>query len=114
MKFDKELGYKFDDNISERHLFLIDSDGTKHTDISLADAIKLASSKKMNVVLIVPSNGDKQAIARVVDKGKFLFEAKKKDKEKKKLAQSSKVKEITVRPQIGDNDLLRFANNAID
>jgi translation initiation factor IF-3 len=114
MKVDKELGYKFDHDIRENTLFLIDDDGTKHNDISLDDAIKLAESKKKNIVLIVPSNENKSAIARVVDKGKFLFEAKKKEKEKNRQVQSTKVKEITVRPQIGDNDLLRFANNSIE
>jgi translation initiation factor IF-3 len=50
----------------------------------------------------------------VVDKGKFLFDVKKKEKEKAKLVQSTKVKEITVKPRIGDNDLARFAKNTID
>jgi translation initiation factor IF-3 len=114
MKYDSNLGYLFDESIKEKNLFLIDADGVKHESISLANAIELAKSKQMNVVLIVPAKEDKLAIARVVNKGKFLFEAKKKEKEKAKAVQSIKIKEITVRPLIGDNDLLRFANNTMD
>jgi translation initiation factor IF-3 len=114
MKYDSNLGYLFDENIKENNLFVIDSDGTKYEKISLQHAIEIAKAKQMNVVLIVSGKEDKLAIARIVNKGKFLFEAKKKEKEKAKAVQSVKIKEITVRPLIGDNDLLRFANNTVD
>ncbi|GMO16094.1 MAG: hypothetical protein Ta2E_07260 [Mycoplasmoidaceae bacterium] len=111
MKYDTNLGYLFDNDIKESNVFLIEDNGIKHEKIKIADAIKIADDKKMNVVLIVPSKDGKIGIARIVNKGKFLFDAKKKEKEKIRAIKTVKIKEITVRPVIGDNDLLRYANN---
>jgi translation initiation factor IF-3 len=114
MKHDSNLGYIFDDKIKDQFVFLIDNDGTKHPKISVKEALEIAESKKLSVVIKVPASEERLAIAMIVDKGKFLFDIKKKEKEKAKLVQSTKVKEITVKPRIGDNDLARFAKNTID
>jgi translation initiation factor IF-3 len=107
-------GYIFDDEILDKKLFLIDSDGTKHPSINTNDAIKLANEKKMSVVIVAPAKENSLAIAKVINKGKFLFDIKKKEKEKKKLMINVKEKEITIKPKIGENDLIRFINNTID
>jgi translation initiation factor IF-3 len=104
--------YIFDEAIGEKNIFLIDEDGTKYPSISLSDAIEKAKAKKKNIVLVVTSKEGKNAICRIVEKQKFLFEIKKKEKEKQKNMNAvQKLKEICIRPKIGEADLLRYIKN---
>jgi len=106
--------FYFDEEIKDNKLLLILPNGEKKANISLSEAIKIAKGLKMNVVLVVPGKDNNLAVARVVDKGKFLFEYKKKMKEKNKSSSSNKSKELTIRTQVQDNDLKRFANNVTE
>ena len=43
-------------------------------------------------------------VCRIMDYGKFLYEQSKKDKQNRRNASSTKVKEIQLHPSVGDND----------
>ena len=52
-------------------------------------------------------------VCRIMDYGKFRYEQARKEKEAKKKQKVVVVKEVRLRPGIGDNDLKTKSNNAI-
>lgn len=98
------------EKIKYRVLDVIDENGNHLGEIDRNEALKLAQSKDLDLVVIAIQN--KKVIAKILDYGKFKFEQKRKQKENKKNQQISKVKEIKVKPLIGDHDLKVRAENA--
>ena len=64
------------------------------------DALQLAYDMGYDLVLVAPSVAP--PVAKIMDYGKFKYEEKKKHKQNKKVGE---VKEISMRPNISDNDL---------
>jgi translation initiation factor IF-3 len=93
--------------IRENSMLVIDEDGQKLGILSRNEALREAEKRGYDLVLIVPSNQSKnnQAIAKITDYGKMLYEQKVKERLSKKNQTITKVKEIKVRPQIAENDL---------
>lgn len=101
--------FVLNEQIREDKLLIIDDKGSKLGEMSKTEALELAKSKNMDLVLF--STGDK-ATAKIIDYGKFIYESKKKIKESKKNQALVKNKEIKVKPQIGDHDLNVRVENA--
>ena len=95
-------------------MLVIDENGQKLGILSRNEALREAEKRGYDLVLIVPSNQSKnnQAIAKIADYGKMLYEQKVKERMSKKNQTITKVKEIKVRPQIAENDLRWMAKNA--
>ena len=95
-------------------MLVIDENGQKLGTLSRNEALREAEKRGYDLVLIVPSNQSKnnQAIAKITDYGKMLYEQKVKERLSKKNQTITKVKEIKVRPQIAENDLRWMAKNA--
>ncbi len=95
-------------------MLVIDESGQKLGILSRNEALREAEKRGYDLVLIVPSNQSKnnQAIAKITDYGKMLYEQKVKERLSKKNQTITKVKEIKVRPQIAENDLRWMAKNA--
>ncbi len=74
-------------------------------------ALELASSKNLDLAMISPNANP--PVCRILDYGKFKYEQARKEKEAKKKQKIVNVKEIRLRPGIGDNDLKTKANQAI-
>lgn len=91
-------------------LEVIDEHGVHLGSFSRKDALKLASDKNLDLVVIAVQN--KKVIAKILDYGKFKFDQKRKQKENKKNQQMVSLKEIKVKPLIGDHDLQFKAQNA--
>lgn len=91
-------------------LEVIDETGQHLGALKRAEALKLAQDKDLDLVVIAIQ--DKKVIAKILDYGKFKFEQKRKQKENKKKQQVVNVKEIKVKPLIGDHDLKVRAENA--
>ena len=68
----------------------------------VADAIKMAAAKEVDLVEISPNAVP--PVCRIIDYKKFLYEKKKKDKEQKAKAKQSEVKEIRFTPNTDDHD----------
>lgn len=102
--------------IREQSLLVIDEEGNKLGILPRNEALREAEERGYDLILIVPSNQSKnqQAIAKIADYGKMLYEQKVKERMSKKNQTVTKVKEIKVRPQIAENDLKWMVKNAIN
>jgi translation initiation factor IF-3 len=70
--------------------------------VSLEVAVKMAAEKALDLVEISPQ-GD-PPVCKILDFGKFKYEAKKKANEARKKQKVVELKEIKLRPNIGQND----------
>lgn len=98
------------EKIKFKILEVIDETGKHLGEMSRNDALKLAQDKDLDLIVIAIQNN--KVIAKILDYGKFKFEQKRKQKENKKNQQVIKIKEIKVKPLIGDHDLKVRADNA--
>lgn len=71
----------------------------------------MAAKKNLDLAIISPNA--EPPVCRIMDYGKFRYEQARKEKEAKKKQKVVVVKEVRLRPGIGDNDLKTKSNNAI-
>ena len=71
----------------------------------------MAAKKNLDLAMISPNA--EPPVCRIMDYGKFRYEQARKEKEAKKKQKVVVVKEVRLRPGIGDNDLKTKSNNAI-
>lgn len=71
----------------------------------------MAAKKNLDLAVISPNA--EPPVCRIMDYGKFRYEQARKEKEAKKKQKVVVVKEVRLRPGIGDNDLKTKSNNAI-
>jgi len=95
---------------------LIDVDGNQAGIVSSREALRAAEESGCDLVEISPSA--KPPVCRIMDYGKYLFEASKKQAEARKKQKQIQVKELKFRPTTEDGDyqvklrnLLRFLSN---
>ena len=82
--------------------------GEKLGVISTAEALDVAKKLGLDLIEIAPTANP--PVCQIQEYGKFLYEEKKKQKQNKQVA--VKLKEIKLRPGIGDNDLYVKAKRA--
>lgn len=99
------------ENIKIKNINVIDDVGGNLGLMPTSEALKLAQSKGLDLVLI--SYKDNKAIAKILDYGKFKYNQKRKEKDAKKNQTIIKNKEVKVKPLIGDHDLQVRANNTL-
>nr|WP_318023593.1 translation initiation factor IF-3 [Mycoplasmopsis canis] len=90
-------------------VFLIDANGEKVGVKTKTEALEMAISQKMDLVLI---SVDPKPIVRILDYGKFKYDRKKKQKEIKEKQTNIQNREIRLTPMIGENDLLTKSKKA--
>ncbi len=78
--------------------------------LSLDEALRLAESMELDLVLVSP-NAD-PPVCKIVDYQKFLYQLKKKAKEQKAKTAKSQVKEIRFGPQTDEHDFEFKLNHA--
>lgn len=99
------------EDIKAREVMLINDDGTNQGVIKTQDA--LTQAKSVGLDLVEMSSSAKQTVCRIMDYGKFIFEANKRKKQNSKESKTKNdIKEIRLRPAIGDNDLKIKAKQA--
>ena len=81
---------------------LIDDENQQLGVVSLERAKQLAIEREMDLVEVAPQA--QPPVVRIMDYGKFKFESLKKDKDARKKHQNIKVKEMKLRPKIGEHD----------
>ena len=81
---------------------MIGPDGKQIGLMNTKDAIEMAQDMGLDLVLIAPNV--KPPVAKILDYGKFKYEEKKRKKKAKKKTHGE-VKDISMRPNISDNDL---------
>jgi len=92
---------------------LIDADGNQAGVISIREAVRAAEESGLDLVEISPTA--KPPVCRIMDYGKYLFEASKKQAEARKKQKQIQIKELKFRPTTEEGDyqvklrnLLRF------
>lgn len=93
---------QINEEIMDKEVRLISSDGEQLGIVSSAQALKLAAEKNLDLVKIAPQA--KPPVCKIMDYGKFRFEQTKKEKEARKNQRIIEIKEIRMSPGIGDND----------
>lgn len=96
----KEL--MINEEIREKEVRLIGSDGSQLGIVALKEALKLATEKNLDLVNIAPQATP--PVCKIMDYGKYRFEINKKEKEAKKKQKIISIKEIRISPTIEDHD----------
>ncbi|MCO4782474.1 MAG: translation initiation factor IF-3 [Candidatus Cloacimonetes bacterium] len=91
------------DYIRASTLRVIGADGAQLGVISKYEALQIAKESGLDLVEVSP-NAD-PPVARIMDYGKYKYQLEKKAKESKKKAHTVIIKEIKLRPKIGQHDL---------
>src|SRR6266852_5998544 len=95
-------GPRTNDEIRNAQIQLIDQNGTNHSVVETVVAIKMALEAGMDLVEISPNNVP--PVCKIMDYGKFKYQAQKKAAEARKKQKVVEVKEIKLRPMIDDHD----------
>jgi len=102
--------YSINEQIREKELRVVDSDGEPLGVISAAEARKIAEEKDLDLVMISPNA--KPPVCKIMDFGKYVYEQSKKEKEAKKKQKVVSIKEIRVSLTIEEHDIDIKAKNA--
>ena len=89
---------------------LIDDDGKQHGVVSLQTALSIAEQRKLDLVQI--SDSKDSPVCKILDYGKYLYKKQKKQKQNKKNQYIIHVKEIRLRLNTGEHDLITKLNKA--
>jgi translation initiation factor IF-3 len=95
-------GPRINDEIRSREVQLIDQNGTNHGIKDFREAIAMAEEAGLDLVEISPNSVP--PVAKIMDHGKFKFQAQKKAAEARKKQKIVEIKEIKLRPMIDDHD----------
>lgn len=98
------------ENIRAREVRLIDSNGDQLGVKSKKEALEIAETRNLDLVLVAP--GAKPPVCRIMDYGKYRFEQQKKDQEARRKQRKISVKEVRFSPGIGDHDFNTKLRNA--
>ncbi len=101
---------QINEEIRDRELRVIDTDGTQLGIMSLKEAVNLAAERKLDLVKIAPKA--KPPVCKILDYGKYKYELQKKEKEARKKQKTMQVKEIRLSTFIEDHDVEVKAKNA--
>ncbi len=82
---------------------LIRSDGEQAGIVTLEEALEAAKKESLDLVEVAP-NAD-PPVCRIMDYGKFKYQASKKTQETKKKGRTIQLKEIRMRPRTEEHDL---------
>lgn len=105
--------YLINEQIREQKVIVVDDSGNNLGPMYTKDAINLAYEKDLDLVLFVPSSKTGSlSICKILDYGKFIYQQDVKQKQSKKNQVQVKMKEVKVRPQVGEHDLQWKANQA--
>lgn len=102
---------EINEQIRDREVRLIGSDGEQLGIVSSRDALAMAEDKKLDLVKIAPNA--KPPVCKIMDYGKYKYEQAKREKESKKKQKTISVKEVRLSLNIEEHDLNTKANQAI-
>ena len=98
------------ETIRAREVRLIDANGDQLGVKSRNEALEIAQSRELDLVLVAP--GAKPPVCRIMDYGKYRYEQQKKEKEARRKQRVINVKEVRFSPGIGDHDFNTKLRNA--
>lgn len=92
---------------------LIGADGVNYGVVSRRDALFQARDAGLDLVMLAESGSEGVPVTKIMDYGKELYSRKKKQAEAKKHQKVIQIKEIKMKPVIGDNDYKTKMNQGI-
>jgi translation initiation factor IF-3 len=95
-------GPRINDEIRNREIQLIDAEGANLGVVETLTALKMAADAGLDLVEISPNNNP--PVCKILDFGKYKFQAQKKAAEARKRQKVVEIKEIKLRPMIDDHD----------
>ncbi|MFZ5735176.1 MAG: translation initiation factor IF-3 [Pseudomonadota bacterium] len=95
-------GPRINDEIRNLQIQLIDAEGVNKGTVETALAVRMAMEAGMDLVEISPNNNP--PVCKIMDYGKYKFQAQKKAAEARKKQKVVEIKEIKLRPMIDDHD----------
>lgn len=98
------------EQIKDKEVRLVGEDGEQLGIVSLAEAMKMAEDKELDLVKIAPTA--KPPVCKIIDYNKFKYEQSRREKEAKKKQKTVELKEVRLSPNIDSNDLNTKVNNA--
>ena len=101
---------RINEQIKSDTVRLISNDGDQLGVVSLQDALNKAENVGLDLVEISPNTNP--PVCKILDYGKYIYEKQKLEKKNKKKQHVIHVKEIRVRPNTGDHDLLTKLSRA--
>ncbi len=102
---------QINEEIRDREVRVIDSDGTQLGIMPIAEAMRLADEKNTDLVKI--DTQAKPPVCKIMDYGKYRFEQAKREKEAKKNQRVIEIKEVRLSLNIDTHDFETKANQAI-
>lgn len=103
-RFTNKNGDLVNEFIRFNEVLVIGPDGESLGKMSRFNALKKAEEYNLDLLCVAPNA--KPPVCKIVNYGKYRYEAQKKAKEAKKNQKIIEVKEIQLTPQIGEHDLL--------
>jgi translation initiation factor IF-3 len=98
----KKDGPRINEEIRVREVQLIDTTGHNHGPTPIQTAIEMAQAAGLDLVEIAPNSAP--PVCKILDYGKYKYQAQKKAAEARKKQKVVEVKEIKLRPMIDDHD----------
>ena len=98
------------EEIRDKELRVIDTDGTMLGVMSRDEALALADERKLDLVNISPNANP--PVCKILDYGKYKYDIQKREKEAKKKQKATQVKEIRLSTFIEEHDIQVKANTA--
>ncbi len=101
------------DRITVPNVRLVAADGEQVGIVSLEDALTRARGEGLDLVEVAPQSDP--PVCRLMDYGKFKFEAKKQQQKNKagKINRAGQVKEVKFRPRTDDHDIAYKVKNVL-
>ncbi len=107
---EKDDGPRVNGDITAKQIRVIDADGEMRGVMTIRDALALAEDSGLDLVEISPNA--EPPVCKVLDYGKFKYEQQKKAAEARKKQKVIEIKEIKLRPMVGDHDFNIKMKNA--
>lgn len=82
---------------------MIDDAGKQLGIYPVREALQIADERSLDLVEVAPNANP--PVCRLMDYGKFLYERTKKDREARKGQRLTEIKEIRIKPKIGEHDV---------
>ena len=102
---------QINEQIRDKELRVIDSDGTRLGIMPLRRAMELAEQKNLDLVKIAPQANP--PVCKIIDYGKFRFEQAKREKEARKNQRVVEIKEVRLSLNIDTHDFETKKNHAL-
>ena len=100
-KKDDEI--RVNDRIRARIVRLISAGGEQLGIVPLQEALQTAGNEGLDLVEVAPNSDP--PVCRIMDYGKFKYQASKRVQEARRKSRASQLKEIKLRPHTEDHDL---------